>query len=161
MKFKAHIQNPCQYPDVPNQFLIQRWLNTVLQPLRDSAELTLRIVDPNESQQLNHQYRKKNKPTNVLSFPMELPDGLKQEINIPMIGDLVICHDIVYQEAQQQHKTLEAHYAHMIIHGVLHLLGYDHIKEEDADIMEPLEISTLAKLGFKNPYEPHNDTINP
>lgn len=113
------------------------------------AELTIRIVDEAESQNLNHTYRGKDKPTNVLSFPADLPEG----IDLPLLGDLVICAPVVTQEAQQQHKTNEAHWAHMVVHGSLHLLGYDHIDDAEAEQMEQLETEILVDLGYAAPYD--------
>lgn len=111
-------------------------------------ELTVRIVDRQEITELNHQYRHKDKATNVLSFPADLPD----HIDIPLLGDLIICADVVRQEAIEQHKALSDHWAHMLVHGTLHLLGYDHIEDGEADEMEALEIIILNKLGVANPY---------
>jgi probable rRNA maturation factor len=111
-------------------------------------ELTIRIVDRQEIQQLNKDYRHIDKATNILSFPFEAPDF----IPLNLLGDLVICQSIIEQEAKAQNKLLIAHWAHIIIHGVLHLLGYDHIEELEAIKMEALEIEIMAKLGFDNPY---------
>lgn len=133
---------------IPEPDQIQQWINASLLPEHENTELTIRIVDIDESQTLNHQYRGKNKATNVLSFPFEVPEG----IPLNLLGDLVICAEIVAREAEQQHKTQTEHWAHMVIHGCLHLLGYDHIEENDAVQMENLEIDILAKLGFNNPY---------
>lgn len=157
MKFKLNIQNPYEYLDIPNQFVFQRWINTTLESLIDSAELTIRIVDESEIKNLNNQYRNKNKPTNVLSFPFDLPKDIIESLEHPFIGDIIICHPIVCLEAQEQHKALDAHYAHLTIHGILHLLGYDHIELADAKIMEPLEIKILDKLNYRNPYELYDD----
>ncbi|GLS92142.1 endoribonuclease YbeY [Psychromonas marina] len=115
---------------------------------REEAELTVRLVDSEESQQLNHDYRGKDKPTNVLSFPFQNPPG----ITLPLLGDLVICKQVVEKEADEQCKSLNAHWAHMLIHGTLHLLGYDHIIEEEAIEMETLETKLLVELGFPAPY---------
>jgi probable rRNA maturation factor len=120
--------------------------------LAEDAALTIRVVDEAESQALNNEYRGNDKPTNVLSFPFEMPEGLPADALAPMLGDLAICASVVQREAQQQHKSAEAHWAHMIIHGVLHLLGYDHIDDADAETMETLEIELLAELGYANPY---------
>jgi probable rRNA maturation factor len=157
MKYQLNYQNPNEYKDAPNIFHVQRWLTTALTPLIEKAELAIRIVDSKEIQDLNKQYRQQDKPTNVLSFPFELPEAVKETMSHPMLGDIIICHSFVVKEAKQQNKELTAHYAHMIIHGALHLLGYDHIKQEDAAIMEPLEITALSTLGFNNPYEICND----
>ena len=108
----------------------------------------MRIVDEAESQQLNFDYREKDKPTNVLSFPFQCPPG----IELPLLGDLVICAQVVAREAAEQQKTVTAHWAHMVVHGCLHLLGFDHINDEDAAEMEAEEIQILQELGFANPY---------
>ena len=113
------------------------------------AELSIRIVDEAESADLNHTYRHKSGPTNVLSFPCEVPDG----VPLDLLGDLVICAPVVAREAQAQGKASEAHWAHMVIHGVLHLRGYDHIDTAEAERMEALEIDILSRLGYPNPYE--------
>jgi probable rRNA maturation factor len=106
------------------------------------------IVDETESQELNFQYRKKNKPTNVLSFPADIPD----EVGVPLLGDLVVCAPVVEREAKEQGKTLEAHWAHMLVHGTLHLLGYDHIEDDEANVMEALETRLITQLKFPAPY---------
>ncbi len=134
---------------LPSDSELQQWANAALLRYNKAFELTIRLVDNIESQQLNHQYRGKNSPTNVLSFPFEVPDGI--ELNL--LGDIVICVDVIEQEAQTQHKSLQSHWAHMVIHGCLHLLGYDHITDNEADEMETLEIKILAELGFNNPYK--------
>ena len=105
-------------------------------------------MDEGESQSLNHSYRDKDKPTNVLSFPYEQAPGMY----VPLLGDLVICAPVVIQEALEQEKPVEAHWAHMVLHGVLHLLGYDHIETDEAEQMEKLEVTLLGKLGYANPY---------
>ncbi|MEC9084933.1 MAG: rRNA maturation RNase YbeY [Pseudomonadota bacterium] len=133
---------------VPREELVRDWAQLAWQG-EDPSEVTIRIVGSEESQALNHQYRGKDYPTNVLSFPFEAPPG----ITVPLAGDLVICAPVVENEAREQHKTLEAHWAHMVIHGMLHLQGYDHIDDKDAEVMEALEIRLLAQLGYGNPYE--------
>ncbi len=122
--------------------------NTSSQKL-DEAEVSLYIVDEAESQELNAQYRGKDKPTNVLSFPADIPE----EVGVPLLGDLVVCAPVVEREAQEQGKTLEAHWAHMLVHGSLHLLGYDHIEDDEADVMEALETEIITGLGFPAPYQ--------
>lgn len=133
----------------PTDQQLNLWVNTVLSRFQQDFELTIRLVDNAEIQQLNLQYRQKDKATNVLSFPFEVPDGI--ELNL--LGDIVICCDVVEEEAKAQSKASNAHWAHMVIHGCLHLLGFDHISEDEADEMESLEIDILAELGFNNPYE--------
>jgi probable rRNA maturation factor len=134
--------------NLPTEADIQLWLETAILPFQQQAEVTVRIVDNAESQQLNQQYRGKNKPTNVLSFPFQCPPG----IELALLGDLVISAPVVTTEAHQQGKSLTAHWAHMIIHGSLHLLGFDHINDSDAEEMEAEEILLLQQLGFTNPY---------
>lgn len=128
------------------------WVTTALAQAnypKPQAELTVRIVDLTESQQLNKQYRHKDAPTNVLSFSADVPE----HIPLCLLGDLVICAPIVLQEAMRDNKSIEAHWAHMLVHGCLHLLGYDHIQEQAAEEMEALEIGILKSLGFANPYQ--------
>jgi probable rRNA maturation factor len=112
-------------------------------------ELVVRIVDEAESAALNDRYRGKPEPTNVLSFPCESPPGLA----LPHLGDLVICAPVVEREAREQGKPSEAHWAHMLVHGLLHLRGYDHQNEAEAETMEALESAILGQLGYPNPYE--------
>jgi len=137
----------------PSESDIQTWVEATL-AFNDiyssaDAELTIRIVEEEEVAELNQQYRQKQGSTNVLSFPVDedLP------LDIPLLGDLVICAAVVAREANEQNKTLNEHWAHMVIHGTLHLLGYDHIKEDQAEVMEQIETSILQGLGFSNPYE--------
>ena len=134
---------------LPNETDIQVWVETVISEHQSEAELTVRVVDEHEIAELNKQYRAKNKTTNVLSFPADkdLP------VPIPLLGDVVICAEVVAKEAVEQHKPLTAHWAHMVIHGTLHLLGYDHIENDQAEQMEQKEINYMQKLGFPNPYE--------
>ncbi|SUT96883.1 putative metalloprotease [Actinobacillus lignieresii] len=112
------------------------------------TEITIRIVDEAESHELNLTYRGKDKPTNVLSFLFEVPEG----IELPLLGDLIICRQVVEKEAQEQQISLESHWAHLAIHGTLHLLGYDHIEEAEAEEMEGLETEIMQSLGFEDPY---------
>lgn len=110
---------------------------------------SLQIVGSDEMQSLNKNYRNKDKPTNVLSFPMELPD----EVGINILGDLALCDEVIESEAKQQGKAAEAHWAHMVVHGMLHLQGYDHIEDDEAELMEAKEIEIMKKLDFENPYK--------
>ncbi|MBW4933873.1 rRNA maturation RNase YbeY [Marinobacter sp. F4206] len=141
-------QNVFEGSGVPEEPLFQTWAQAAWQGDHPS-EVTIRIVGALESQALNHEFRGKDRPTNVLSFPFEAPAG----ITVPLAGDLVICAPVVEHEAAEQHKALAAHWAHMVVHGMLHLQGYDHVDDEDAEVMEALEIRLLAQLGFGNPYE--------
>jgi probable rRNA maturation factor len=135
--------------NLPTQAQFESWVRIAVGQTMPEVELTIRLVEVSESQHLNHTYRGKDKPTNVLSFPFEAP----AEIDLPLLGDLIICVDVVQKEAQQQDKSLEAHWAHMVIHGCLHLLGYDHIIDEEAEEMESLETQLLEHLGFTDPYK--------
>ena len=132
---------------VPGEDQFQCW--AVAAAPEGEAELSIRLVDEAESAELNHTYRHKTGPTNVLSFPCEVPPG----VPCTLLGDLVICAPVVEREALEQHKLPEAHWAHMVVHGVLHLRGYDHIEDADAVEMESLEIQILSRLGYPNPYE--------
>jgi probable rRNA maturation factor len=135
--------------NLPSQDDFQSWVEAALTPYKKPFELTIRLVTSEESQQLNGQYRDKDKPTNVLSFPFEVPEG----IELDLLGDLIICVPVVEQEASEQKKALSAHWAHMVIHGCLHLLGYDHIGDDEAAEMEALETKIITALGFPAPYE--------
>lgn len=137
------------WDSIPSEEDITYWIDAVLPESQKDSEICVRIVEAEESQQLNNQYRSKDKPTNVLSFPSELPD----EIDLPLLGDIVICAAVVEQEAQEQGKSLESHWAHMVIHGTLHLLGYDHIEDSDAEEMESLETQIMLTLGYPPPYQ--------
>ncbi|WP_210396406.1 rRNA maturation RNase YbeY [Motiliproteus sediminis] len=145
------LQIASDQPDLPSAEQLQQWVEAVTASLADPVEVTIRLVDQSESQQLNRDYRGKDKPTNVLSFPFEVPEGI--ELNL--LGDLVICAPVVAMEAAQQSKPLQHHWAHMVIHGTLHLLGYDHIDDREAEEMEALETRILGKLGIPAPYETH------
>lgn len=136
--------------EVPSEDDFTRWVSATLPDPSVPCELTIRVVDQAESRDLNHRYRHVDKATNVLAFPSELP----QELNLPLLGDLVICAAIVEQEALAQHKSLEAHWAHMVVHGTLHLLGYDHQTDADAERMEAAETRILTGLDYAAPYEP-------
>lgn len=135
----------------PSRSKIQRWINVGVQDLSYSTEVCLRIVGKQEIQTLNNTYRKKDKPTNVLSFPSELPEIIPQETRY--LGDIILCAEVIREEADDQKKSLDAHWAHMVLHGLLHLRGYDHIEDHEAVIMETFEIKLLEQLGFSNPYE--------
>jgi probable rRNA maturation factor len=134
--------------DIPEEESFRRWALAALTEQTQDREMTIRIVDEDEIRQLNREYRGKDYATNVLSFEAELPP----ELNLPLLGDIIICPAVVRREAMEQHKPLDAHWAHMVIHGTLHLQGYDHINDSDAEAMESLEIAILQQLGYADPY---------
>lgn len=137
--------------EIPSDEEFRTWVAATLPPEELASEITIRIVSADESRALNSQYRRIDKPTNVLSFPSDLPP----ELQIPLLGDLVVCASVVAREALEQQKSLSAHWAHMVVHGTLHLLGYDHEVDTEAEIMEALETRILTDLGFPAPYESH------
>lgn len=124
------------------------WATQAVRAESVEPEMTIRIVDEAESHELNLTYRGKDRPTNVLSFPFECPE----EVALPLLGDLIICRQVVEREAEEQGKPLLAHWAHMVVHGSLHLLGYDHIEDDEAEEMESLETEIMTGLGFEDPY---------
>ncbi len=133
---------------MPSEENFQQWAQSCY-PGEDEAVVSLQIVSSEEMQELNKTYRAKDKPTNVLSFPMELPE----EVGINILGDLALCADVIEAEAKQQSKESAAHWAHMVVHGMLHLQGYDHIEDGEAEAMEAGEIEIMKTLGFENPYQ--------
>jgi probable rRNA maturation factor len=145
---RIDIQRVFESEGQPDEVQIQAWVDAALEDVEQDTEIVIRIVDEAESAQLNGQYRHKKGPTNILSFPFEAPVGI--ELNL--LGDLVICAPVVAREAIEQHKPLAHHWAHIIVHGVLHLLGYDHLDDEEAEQMEGKEIEILKKLNINNPY---------
>lgn len=148
MNLELDLQIACDPMGLPEARLFRQWAGLALRDHRDEAEITVRLVDEPESTELNHRYRGKNRPTNVLSFPADVPE----HIDLPLLGDLIICRQVVCREAQEQQKAELDHWAHLVIHGTLHLLGYDHIDDRDAQQMETLEIALLAELNIDNPY---------
>jgi probable rRNA maturation factor len=163
MKPDIELQVASAEPGLPGARALASWAGSALDGCGlERAELVVRIVDEAESRDLNQRYRGKDRPTNVLSFPFEAPPGLPAEIAAPCLGDLVICAPVVRQEAAQQHKALDAHWAHMVVHGVLHLLGHDHQNDAEAAEMEAREREILKRLGYPDPYEPtENDDKRP
>ena len=149
MSYFVDLQVKIEDNDLPDEAQFNLWVEAALAGRKDEAELCIRLVDPEESRELNHQYRGKDKPTNVLSFPFEVPD----DIPLNLLGDLVVCADVVRREAEEQNKPLHNHWAHMVVHGTLHLIGYDHINDEDAEEMEQLEREILAQLDIPDPYK--------
>ena len=145
------VEGPDSGMAIPDEPHLHQWAEAALAGRADGAELAIRIVDEAESQTLNATYRGKEKPTNVLSFPFEAPPCMEEEV--AHIGDLAICAAVVAREAAEQDKAPDAHWAHMVIHGCLHLIGFDHVEEAEAEAMEAVEIEILAGLGYPNPYE--------
>lgn len=137
-------------PGIPQVARFASWAEAALAGERDQAELSIRVVDAEEGRALNLQYRGKDYATNVLSFPADIPDY----VQVPLLGDLVICAPVVAAEAAGQGKRSEAHWAHMVVHGVLHLLGYDHTDDSLAEVMENRERKILSGFGFADPYTP-------
>jgi probable rRNA maturation factor len=148
MTIELDIQCESTTSSLPDNASFQSWVNEVLRD-HDQAQLTIRLVDEEESAGLNFQYRSKKGATNVLSFPADLP----AVVDLPLLGDIVICGPLVEREAREQGKGLQAHWAHLVIHGVLHLLGFDHQFQEQAQVMESREIFHLNALGFSDPYQ--------
>lgn len=142
MKFKLAIQYASEMSDIPTRSQFRRWVKAALSK---DAEITLRIVDETEGKDLNNKFRNKKTATNVLTF-------VYNDIE-PLSGDIVLCTTVIAKEACQQHKTLISHYAHLTVHGILHLQGYDHVDETDAIIMEQLETKIVTSLGFNDPYQ--------
>ena len=147
MNLQVDIQKATTEP-VPEEEDIRRWISAALVNHPDDAEITLRLIDRDEMEMLNRTYRGKSGTTNVLSFPADLPPNL----GLTLLGDIVICAPVVHSEATEQNKPLAAHWAHLTVHGTLHLLGYDHIEEDEANRMESLETTILAGLNYPCPY---------
>ena len=159
MKLTVDIQCASTEP-VPEEEDLRRWIAAALASRKKpgDAEISVRLVDGDEMARLNQAYRHKAGPTNVLSFPAELP----AELELPLLGDIVICAPVVRAEAREQNKNTAAHWAHMAVHGTLHLLGYDHTEEREALVMEALETAILAKLNYPCPYQakpPRENTL--
>jgi len=162
------VQNPYEYKSIPNNDELYTWVEAAIQSHSLSPtsghnlSIVIRFVNIEEGKTLNQAYRYKKYATNVLSFPFEEPEFttdiaelnevLSKHLQQQHLGDIVLCENIVQKEAVEQNKTLKQHWAHLIVHGVLHLQGYDHLNDEDANLMESLEISILKSLGFGNPY---------
>jgi probable rRNA maturation factor len=149
MDIELDYQVATERPGLPGQEEVLLWVSAALTGRAgDEAELTVRVVDEAESADLNETYRHKAGPTNVLSFPFEAPEG----VELPLLGDIVVCDPVVAAEAAAQGKAYSAHFAHMVVHGCLHLLGYDHIDPAEAEAMETLETEILTGLGYSDPY---------
>jgi probable rRNA maturation factor len=145
---RLDIQTVSQSKQLPKQEHFQLWVDAVLNDATQESEVVIRIVDEEEMTQFNQQYRKKTGSTNILSFPFEIPDGVDSDL----LGDLLVCAPVVEKESKQQNKELEHHWAHLIVHGTLHLLGHDHIDDAEAEEMEALEIKILKTIKIENPY---------
>jgi len=158
------LQTAANFPTAPSAELFQAWATAIDSMVEATSDVSLRIVDRDEMASLNQQYRNKEGTTNVLAFPCELPTELPADwqqlaampeestAEIIFLGDIVICAPVVSAEAEQQGKSEISHWAHLTVHGILHLLGFDHYEEADAERMEDTETAILKKLGFENPY---------
>ena len=149
------LQKATTAKNLPKSADFKLWIESALSVagFKKSCEVAIRLVDESESQMLNLQYRGKDKPTNVLSFPSELPEEVLDNLKREPLGDIIICVPVVEAEAIEQGKTTTAHWAHLTIHGILHVLGFDHIDDDEAEEMEGLEIQALQSLNYANPYD--------
>jgi len=152
MQAEFEIQRATKSTTTPGDDLFKLWIDAVPVEQAQIFSLTIRIVDEQEAQRFNREYRNRDYATNVLSFPAELPEGLPDEIRQSQLGDLLICAPVVMREALEQQKPEADHWAHLTIHGILHLLGHDHEQADEAAVMEALETRILAKLGVSDPY---------
>lgn len=153
MQIDLEIQRAKSTLNSPDDKQFQQWAEAVPGGKSVPSTLTIRIVDEQEARRLNQVYRDRDYATNVLSFPAGLPEGLPADIRQSQLGDILICAPVVAREASEQGCTETDHWAHLTIHGILHLLGYDHLQNEEAVIMESLETKILAKLGISDPYK--------
>ena len=154
MDLELDLQLEASGNDVPPPSALRQWVAAVLGDRRERAELTIRVVGEEEARGLNRRFRGQDRPTNVLAFPFEEPPGIAEDDPVhDYLGDLVICADLVQREAREQGKPVTAHWAHLVVHGVLHLLDYDHLTDPEAAQMEGLETAILGGLGFPPPYE--------
>ncbi|WP_409525000.1 rRNA maturation RNase YbeY [Nitrincola sp. MINF-07-Sa-05] len=149
MNLFVDLQIATEAKSLPDTEQFNTWVKAALEGQRERAEVCIRLVNEEESRELNSTWRGKDSATNVLSFPFDAPPG----IAVDLIGDLVICADVVAREAQEQSKPLHHHWAHMVIHGVLHLIGFDHINDDEAEEMEALECAILSRLNIPDPYQ--------
>ena len=149
MRVTVDMENVSSCTDIPDEIAVTQWVEAALCSYGKPAEVAINVIDEDESAKLNYQYRRKNNPTNILSFPANLPESLE----LPLLGDLAICAQVVAREAAAQNKDLYAHWAHIVIHGTLHLIGFDHISDAEEKKMELLEIEILASFNLSSPYE--------
>lgn len=152
MQAELEIQRATTLTGTPDDEQFHHWINAVPTELRHALQLSIRIVDEPEARRFNRDYRSKDYATNVLSFPADLPEGLPAEVRQSQLGDLLICAPVVIREARQRRRSEADHWAHLTIHGVLHLLGYDHENDAGAAIMESMETEILKTLGVPDPY---------
>lgn len=150
MNYQIDLQIACEQTLPVTENELRLWVETALQPFKPRAELTLRLVESEEIRNLNNTYRKKDSPTNVLAFPSSITENIILEY--PLLGDIIICPEVLSEESFVQKKSLKAHWAHIVIHGVLHLLDFDHITDEEEAVMQKMEIKLLSQCGFANPY---------
>ena len=153
MQTEIEVQRVTTSPDIPGDEQFQLWVGAALAGKTGAYSLAIRIVDEQEAQRFNRDYRNTDLATNILSFPVELPEGLPSEIRQSQLGDLLICAPLVATEATERCRSATDHWAHLTIHGVLHLLGFDHVQVEEAGIMENMETEILAKLNIPDPYQ--------
>lgn len=151
MGLELAVQRAVEESDAPGEAAFRGWAEAALSGRREATELVIRIVGAEEGQALNATWRGRDRPTNVLSFPADLPP----ELELPLLGDLVLCAPVVAAEAREQGKSVSDHYAHLTVHGLLHLLGFDHEDEAEAQRMEAEERRILAGLGIEDPYREH------
>ncbi len=153
MQAELEVQRSSTSDNLPDDEQFQLWVEAALAGKPGKFTLAIRVVDEHEAHRYNREYRDKDYATNVLSFPLELPEGLPEEIRQAQMGDLLICAPVVAREAKEQYRSEVDHWAHLTIHGVLHLLGYDHEQQAEAVLMETLETEILANLGISDPYQ--------
>lgn len=149
MQLMLEVQREIEADGIPSVEVLRSWAKAVLEGRKEVVELVIRIVDESESRTLNREYRHLDRSTNVLSFSSDLP----AVVGSNLLGDLVICAPVVEREAREQGKPANLHWAHMVVHGVLHLLGFDHQNEQEAGAMERVEQEVMDRLGFPDPYE--------
>lgn len=153
MQAELEVQRCSTSDNLPNDEQFQLWVEAALAGKPQKFTLAIRVVDEPEARRYNREYRDKDYATNVLSFPAELPEGLPEEIRQAQLGDLLLCAPVVAREAKEQCRSEVDHWAHLIVHGVLHLFGYDHEQQSEAVLMETLETEILANLGVSDPYQ--------
>ncbi|XZG70896.1 rRNA maturation RNase YbeY [Chitinibacteraceae bacterium HSL-7] len=154
-RLKLALQNESSATELPKKSELKAWVEAALQPSVKLAEVAIRIVDADEGQTLNREYRGKDYATNVLTFTFD--DDMPPIAGLPLMGDLVLCAAVVEREAAEQNKALAAHYCHLVVHGTLHLQGFDHLEDDEAEEMEALETAIVTALGYDDPYKDDRD----